>query len=329
MTLLSVTRPRILVIRRDNIGDLLCTTPLLSSLRQQWPNAHICVLANSYNAPILEGNPDIDEICAYEKAKHLPSGKSRLAAWGRTTMLLLRLRRKQFDLILCASPGARRLARILNARNIVEVNRTGHGHETEITSGLLDVMGVQHLPGPLVLKPRLSNTVLIRERHNIEKGVQPLVAIHLSARKPRQRWPEERFAALARRLLTEGLTSRILLFWAPGSESNNAHPGDDEKAARVIQTLSGLPINPVPTQELGDLVAGLSLADIVICSDGGAMHIAAALGKPILCFFGNSSAERWHPWRVPYALLQKPSRDVSDISVEEAFEAFQHLTATN
>ena len=55
------------------------------------------------------------------------------------------------------------------------------------------------------------------------------------------------------------------------------------------------------------------------------MHIAAALGKPILCFFGDSDAARWHPWGVPYRLLQPESRDVTDISVAAALQAFREL----
>jgi ADP-heptose:LPS heptosyltransferase len=59
----------------------------------------------------------------------------------------------------------------------------------------------------------------------------------------------------------------------------------------------------------------------MICSDGGAMHIGAALDKPIVCFFGNSDSTHWHPWAVPYVLLQPASRDVADISVDEAHAA--------
>ena len=55
------------------------------------------------------------------------------------------------------------------------------------------------------------------------------------------------------------------------------------------------------------------------------MHVAAGLGKPLVCFFGNSSAERWHPWGVPYELLQKPSHDVSEISVAQSVYAFGRL----
>ena len=68
-----------------------------------------------------------------------------------------------------------------------------------------------------------------------------------------------------------------------------------------------------------------TLADRVICPDGGAMHIAAALGKPILCFFGDSDAMHWHPWGVPYRLLQPDSRDAADISLAAALQAFREL----
>jgi ADP-heptose:LPS heptosyltransferase len=134
----------------------------------------------------------------------------------------------------------------------------------------------------------------------------------------------ERYAELARRLHTEA-GARFLLFWAPGSAADPKHPGDDEKAADLAARLAGLPLAPMPTQSLAELIAGLSLCDSVICSDGGAMHVAAALGKPLVCFFGNSDAVRWRPWGVPYRLLQAPSRDVADIRVEQALAAWQQL----
>ena len=74
-----------------------------------------------------------------------------------------------------------------------------------------------------------------------------------------------------------------------------------------------------------DLIDALNAADIVICADGGAMHIAAGLGKPLVCLFGKSDAQRWRPWGVPYVLLQKPSLDVAGISVAEVAAAFATL----
>jgi ADP-heptose:LPS heptosyltransferase len=92
-----------------------------------------------------------------------------------------------------------------------------------------------------------------------------------------------------------------------------------------MDAAGNVPLLAYPTHELRDLTAALSLADYVICSDGGAMHIAAALGKPVLCFFGDSDATRWHPWGVPYRLLQPDSRDAMDISLAAALQAFREL----
>ena len=57
------------------------------------------------------------------------------------------------------------------------------------------------------------------------------------------------------------------------------------------------------------------------------MHLAAALGKPIVCLFGDSPASEWHPLGVPYRLLQPASLDAADVSVEEAAAAFESLAA--
>ena len=322
-----MSRLRILVIRRDNIGDLICTTPLFAALRKAYPDAWIGVLANAYNAPILAGNPDVDAVFAYRKVKHRAAGESRFGIWLATAALLWRLRRWRPDLVLCASPGARRFARLLGPRRIVETDRTGSGHEVEITFRLATALGLRVAPGALVLRADPERCAALRTALSLSASGGTTLAVHLSARKPRQRWPAERFAELIRRAIAMGLAKRVLLFWAPGAEDDPLHPGDDGKAQALLGSLSDLPVVAVPTLALGDLVAGLSLADAVVCSDGGAMHVAAALGKPIIAFFGNSSAERWRPWGAPHVVLQKASGNVADISVDEARAALERLLA--
>jgi hypothetical protein len=66
---------KILVIRRDNIGDLVCTTPLIHALRTRFPKARLDLLVNSYNAPLLVGHPDVDHLYVYTKAKHRENGE--------------------------------------------------------------------------------------------------------------------------------------------------------------------------------------------------------------------------------------------------------------
>lgn len=321
----TCTAKNILVIRRDNIGDLVCTLPMLSSLRRQCPDAWIGVLCNSYNVAVLAGNSDIDAVFAYRKAKHRPPGTSRLTIWLETAGLLWRLRRRSIDLAIVASPGGERFARLVGAKQIV-ADKQAPGHEAEACLDLLRPLGLSAEPGPFSpVRPDHARRAALAARLETRPG--PVVGIHLSARRPSQRWPAERFAALARRLVASGKAGQVLLFWAPGAADDPQHPGDDDKAKEVLSALHGLPVIAMPTRTLEDLIAGLDLCDRVICADGGAMHLAAGLGKPIVCLFGDSSTTRWHPWGVHYELLQAPSQDVRDLSVEQVSSAYDRLTA--
>ena len=66
--------PRFLIIRRDNVGDLVCTTPLLESMRARLPHAWLGALVTTYNAEVLARNPALDQLFIYEKLKHRTGG---------------------------------------------------------------------------------------------------------------------------------------------------------------------------------------------------------------------------------------------------------------
>lgn len=333
---------KFLVIRRDNIGDLACTTPVFRALRERHPDADIYALVNSYNLPVLENNPDIDQAFSYTKAKHRPSGKSLLSVYWDRLCLIYRLRRLNFDYVILAGPGfqARALlfARMLKPKHIVgftqEEKRTSQHidvgipyypvpqpiHEVEDTFRILETLGITSPPSKMRITADAAKAATVQRLidQQISAPTQRLVGLHISARKPSQRWPAARFVALARRL-HQSHNMAFILFWSPGDNTNPMHPGDDAKAQDITQALPDVPVLCCPTHELGQLIAGLSLCHLVVCSDGGAMHIAAGLGKPILCFFGKSDSSRWHPWGVPYVLLQPQSLDVVDISVDNAY----------
>lgn len=335
---------KILVIRRDNIGDLLCTTPLLRALREKYPDAQLDVLVNTYNAPILARNPDVDRVLVYEKAKHRDPSQP-FWRWLLSRLGVMRALRSQvFDFVILATPGAPggalKFARMARARQTIGYGLPADfpgavalpldsvaGHECEAVFRLLKVLGIEGKPPAMCLSPDADVAAEMLAHHAPAVPVQgQRLALHISARKPKQRWSVERFAELARQLLNSGV-GEIFVFWAPGDENDPLHPGDDRKAATLAAALVGLPVRFVRTTRLEELIAGLSLCGRVICADGGAMHIAAALGKPVVCLFGNSDAARWYPWGVPFELLQKPSRDVSDIAVAEVLAAWSQLAA--
>lgn len=336
-----------LIIRRDNIGDLVLTTPMFEALRRRYPNAYIAVLVNSYNAPAIAGNPFVDDVFCYTKGKH--AGGSVLHAHWQRLKLIWRLRAQRFDYVILPNGGvaARALsfAKLLKPRSIVgffsgavpaglslPIEHAGGEclHETEDICRLLAPLNVSGpIPGLTVVPDRvLAEKIASDFPADFTRTCGPVVALHLSARKEKQRWPVERFAELAHRL-NAAYGARFLVFWSPGDENNPFHPGDDGKAAKLLADVADLPVSAVRTEALAELIAGLSLADFAVLSDGGAMHLAAGLGKPMVCFFGNSPANRWHPWGVPYELLQKSSEDVGDIGVDEVLAAFERLLVCN
>ena len=326
---------KILVVRRDNIGDLVLTTPVFVALRKHFPGARIEALVNSYNAPVLEGHPDIDAVHVYTKSKHRESAWDALPEWAGRLRQGLALRAERFDHVLLPSPGLHprqvRLARWLRPRHIasfcppgavprgvdlpVEYRGPQGRHHVEDTYRILEAFGIEPPPPPL----RIG-----REPVALPRPDAPLIGVHVSARRPRNRWPESRFVDLIA-ALHDSLGLRFRLFWAPGVEGDPRHPGDDEKARRILERTRPIPVEPLETRDLRGLITGLAGCDALVCSDGGAMHLAAALRKPILCFFGDSDASHWHPWSVPYRLLQPASGNASDIGVQAALEAFADL----
>ncbi|MDB5813204.1 MAG: hypothetical protein JWN23_321 [Rhodocyclales bacterium] len=324
---------RILVIRRDNIGDLVCTLPLIQRLRQQYPDAWIGALVTRYNAEVLRGNPDLDAVFAYTKAKHLAHGESRLGALWQRLRVLWRLRHADLDLVLLPASGAQasaqRMAWLVGAKKVIAQDEVppdpAAQHEVERTANVLHALGI--IPDDLTqahIYPRDEVQHAIRARLGADASTdRQLIGVHISSRKPSQRWPVERFIEVLQRMHAEKPDIHFALFWSPGDESNPLHPGDDRKAAAILAACSELPVHACPTLQLSDLIAGLSVCDRVLCSDGGHMHLAAAIGKPIVCLFGKSDAARWHPWRVPYTLLQAPSQDVSDVTVDEVLASLR------
>jgi len=338
---------KILVVRRDNIGDLICSTPFFAALRRRHPEAWIGALVNSYNAPVLDRNPDINEVFAYQKLKHLDAGGSALAALRTRAGMLWRLRQMRLDVVVLATPGlATRgltLARLLSPEKIAGFDdgsaRTAAldlrvalapligQHEVQQVFALAGLFGVEGEPPALVLVPDPREVESARAKFGANAGRR--IAVHISARRRKQRWPAERFAQLLRRL-SEEHRARAMLLWSPGPPDHPQHPGDDHKAAEVLQAMGPdrAGVIPYPTATLASLIGAIAACDEVICSDGGAMHVAAALRKSIVALFGDSPVERWRPWGVQHRIVRTDSHDVADVSVATVLNAYGELAAT-
>lgn len=317
---------------------------MLSALRQKYPDAYIAMLVSSYNVEVLKGNPDVDEILVYIKRNQNELQHGRFSLWIERIGLIFKIRRLKFDVILLAN-GGWRYARKLGARKmvgfrdvfrsdrcqpdvIVPISEPTKLHEVEKMALLAKAVGAGDATGPLRLFPDEKICDSLRQKliHAGWKSERPTIAIHISQRSELQRWPGENFVDLMNRLSELHPDIQFLLLWAPGRSDDAIYPGDDERAGAVIDAYQNRNLYPVPTTSVSELVAACSLCNYFIGSDGGAMHIAAALGKPVLCFFGGvSNVAEWHPWHVPYRVLTDETRLVSNIPVDAAISKFNEL----
>jgi heptosyltransferase-3 len=320
---------RILVIRRDNIGDLVCATPLLAGLRRRHPQAHIAVLVNSYNAGVLAGNPDVDAVHAYTKLKHRRRGESWLGTLRARFGLLGKLRKQAFDHVILAKAGYDRhglaLARGVRPRKIIGFSpgeRIDEGlHEVEVMMKLGAALDVDGAPGPLRVFAAPERAASWRERFPA-LATRP-VAVHVSAREPGRVWPVESYVSLIK-----ALNTAVALLWSPGAADDPRHPGDDARAAAIATRCGpGVTLLPAKTESLEDLTAVLSQCSAFIGPDGGAMHLAAGLGLPVLALFENLPYKKrhWHPWQVRYEMVSPETRDIADIPVEAVLQAWHRL----
>ena len=335
---------KILIVRRDNIGDLICTLPLISAIRALHPDARIDLLVNSYCSPVVANNQDVDHVYIYTKAKHRKAGESVFGVYLRRLWMTIQLRLTHYDWLVLANvgylPRPLRWAKQIRAKRTVGfvdstaqdagsvltdpvlLDRHQPRHEVEYIMALLAPFGtVANAPMSRVYP---EPEALATAQSALRSGLldKPLIGINISARLPSQQWPAASFAKLIRALSQH---ARCVLFWAPGAQSNAGHPGDDEKAAEIIAACVGCDLIPYPTKSLSELIAGISVTDLLVTADGGALHIGAACGKPIVAMFGDSDSTQWYPWRVPYLLLHPDSRHVRDISVAEVMEAVSRL----
>jgi ADP-heptose:LPS heptosyltransferase len=329
---------RILVVRKDNIGDVLCATPALRALRKAFPNAFLATLVSEHCRPVLERNPDVDEIFSYTKSKYRTDWLGRPALWNLWNVIR-RLRARRFDLAIAmgrplsrsggwlayasgapwrlgyAGVGLRPFSFFLN---LPRDPGTMNSHEVDGCLALVASIGVPDQGRKLTLTPDTKVQARLRERLASGRGEGGLAMIHISNRRESSRWPLTAFAQVAD-VLHERCRVGVCVTWAPGDATNPLFPGDDGKAEEVAR-LARNRLMLLPTQTLDELTAAMSLCDFLLSTDGGPMHMAAALDIPQVVLFGKTGLIHWAPMSDKCEVLKRGSR-VDGIGVEEVVDA--------
>lgn len=298
------TSPRILITRLSAIGDCILTLPLACAVRAHFPHAFLAWTIEPAAAKLIGQHRAVDEFIV------VPKGWFK--SYQRIRAFRTQLQTKKFDYVLdpqsltkssllgrlsgaprrigFTSPRGRELAPWLNN----ECLDVGQGHLVDATLRLLEPLGVcePSVRFDVPVEPRLETETgrYIGEAH-LSHGY---AVINCAASCPARVWPADRFGRVARHLGERyGLTSVVT--WAGTKE--------EDMANRVVAKSGGHAIL-APQTSLPELAAIQRHARLMIGSDTGPLHLAAAVGTPCLGLYGPTPPERSGPYGAQHRVVE-------------------------
>ena len=285
---------RALLIRPRFLGDICLTLPALDAVRRAAPKARIAFLVEREAAPLLEGDPRVDELVVAE----------RHAGPGAGIALARRLRRfapqVAFDFfcnprtaVLCALSGARTRVGYPN-KGWRSALYTHHARPRTLSAVGFHLASLAALGWPAsAATPQLHLGAAAREsaaRGLAERGVPAdarLVGFHPGARWETRRWSPERFTALAGRFLESDARGVALVTGGPGEEA---------LAAAIVARLPAGRAFAVTGWPIGRFVALQARCAAFVCGDTGPLHTAVAAGTPTLGLMSRNRPAMFFPY---------------------------------
>lgn len=310
---------RILVVRLDNLGDVLLTTPAIHAIRTTLPNAEITLLASPVGAQVAQLDPDIHDVIVYQAPwmdpwHILPQDSQREYAMIET------LRQRHFDgaiiftsfhqsplpaAYLCYMAGIPlRLAASIDGPGSLLTTRHKHPehmmHEVERGLDLVRAIGLttdeQHLvlDVPNAVRGTIYNLLSL---YNVDPQ-RLLVIVHPGCSMPARTYPWEMYVRVID-LLIERFGATVVITGANAERDLVARICSHVKEENRKATLPLAGLLPFP-----GLCALIEIADLTITNNTGPMHIAAAVKTPVVALFAlTNPPEQWKPWQSPYRQL--------------------------
>ncbi|MBO4853334.1 MAG: glycosyltransferase family 9 protein [Schwartzia sp.] len=301
----------ILVINLMHIGDLMLVTPVLRTLRTNYPSARLTLLADKKLRDLVEYNPHIDECMLIDK-------KGADDHFGSFFRFILGVRRKNFDLVinLHRNERASAIAAFSGAKRIVGYAKPGfslffdevlpnkkaimhqiHSH-FEVLTKACGVTRIDDGGLEMEIPPGMDEEAARLWRENFREG-QKVVAFNIGASWTTKRWLDEYFAECADRLVERGYG--VAFFGGPMDEemvrdclAKMRHKNDDD-----VRVFTG-------KLSLGVLAGMLRRSALFLTTDSGPMHVGVAMNMPIVTMFGSSPVPGFYPYDAKDVLVKTP-----------------------
>ena len=296
----------ILIIAPNWIGDAVMTEPLLASLKEQYPEANIDVLASTWVAPIYRACPEVHEVIE-AKFEH------KQLQWSLRKKLAKELAIKKYQACFVL-PNSLKSALIPWLANIP----FRVGYRGELRFGLINLSldNPSKVNRPPMVEHYLALSQLLNEGQSASTGSNLVPKLNVSSTAnqsvqtkllnakvdpanvyvmcpgaeygPTKRWPTSHFAQLAQKLIASNPHSQIILLGSKGDHALAQEIQSQPKQDNHIHNWSG-------DTSLDEAIALIGMSKAVISNDSGLMHIAAALRTPQVAIFGSSDPAHTPP----------------------------------
>jgi len=329
--------PKFLLVRLGSLGDVIHAIPSAAALRARYPDAQIDWLVDPRYVPVLqlvEGLNDAIPVDPRRSVAALPG-------------TIRRLRRARYDAavdlqgllksaVLARAAGARRVIGFPREHLRETASRFfydempdpgAEAHVIRKNLALIGALGVEdrRIAFPLKLWRTVTGDTAVAGF-----GPEGYALINPGAAWPNKRWPPQRFGALAAEI-RERIGVRSLVLWGPGEEG---------VASLVVSSSRGA-AELSPRTNIVDIFAIARRAKLMVSGDTGPLHIAAAVGTPVVALFGPTFSERNGPWSSDDITISRAARCcchyerkcrlpqpcINDIAVDEVVSAAESRVA--
>lgn len=321
--------PRILIVRLSAIGDVVRVLPALHSLRDAFPDAQIDWAVESKSVQVIEGHPCLDRVLIFDRPPDLVPALKSFWAFCK------QVRGNRYDVVIDFH-GILKSGLIAGLSGVPE--RYGFARPRSREASYLFTNKKVRLPSQelnrveenlllcdaLCARRKLSDIAIYVPPDVQEEidafyegafgGGKRVVAMHVAMARAEKRWPAQCFAELADLLMADG-RFEVMLTWGPG------------QFGAVEEVLSRTRRSPVVAPETPDLKHYAWLvhrADLYFGGDTGPMHIAWAMGTPVVAFFGGTDPAKHAPYGKPCEILCDVDASGDTLS---PFERLRRITA--
>lgn len=309
---------RILVIRRNRMGDMVCTVPLFHALRRRFPRAKLDVACDPEGAAIAQACPAVNKVRVMTRG------------WIGVAMSAMQLR--GYDVVISAKGGFDRrlatLARLTDAPIRIGFAKKAKSrfythpvmipdaieHQIETCLRLLDPLAIDDKSVDLTL--RLPESAMEFAREILQQRLSPehrFVAVFCLSSNRTLPWSEARLASLLRRLIDD--TNALVAVSCLPTKTELA------RAEKFVTKVGSPSIFVLETPDVLQFGAVIRESGIVITPEGGVGHLAAALRTPALVLWGEGPYDKWRTWADNHRTLRIDRSQKKPVTIEDAWHA--------